>query len=41
MKKTCDVCKDKLESNFIDLGMQPLCDEVVKFNSKKKINFIG
>jgi 2-polyprenyl-3-methyl-5-hydroxy-6-metoxy-1,4-benzoquinol methylase len=36
MKKNCSVCNKKLPRMFIDLGDQPLCDDLVKIKNKKK-----
>ena len=33
--KNCQICKKKLQKCF-SLGMQPLCDDLVKINSKRK-----
>jgi len=35
IKKTCEVCDHKIQIEFLDLGKQPLCDDLIKINSKK------
>ncbi len=36
MKIYCEVCKTKLPKQNINLGDQPLCDDLIKLNSNKK-----
>ena len=33
----CEVCKSINTFKFLDLGKQPLCDDLVDINSKKKM----
>ena len=33
----CEVCNSKKIKKIIDLGEQPLCDDLIKIGSKKKI----
>ena len=35
MKIYCEVCKSKLPKTNIDLGDQPLCDDLIKFKNNK------
>ena len=32
----CEVCNSLNTSSFLDLGKQPLCDDLIKVGSKKK-----
>ena len=35
IKKKCEVCNLKNQFEFLNLGKQPLCDDLIKINSKK------
>ncbi len=35
IKKKCEVCNSRSQIEFLNLGKQPLCDDLVKINSKK------
>jgi len=35
INKKCEVCDYKQQIKFLDLGKQPLCDDLIKINSKK------
>ena len=37
IKKKCEVCNLKNQFEFLNLGKQPLCDDLIKINSKKLI----
>ena len=34
--KICEVCKSRKLKKVLDLGSHPLCDDLIKINSKKK-----
>lgn len=36
IKKICEVCDSKYQFKFLNLGLQPLCDDLIKIGSKKK-----
>ena len=36
MKKICEVCGNKSLKSVLDLGYNPLCDDLIKIGSKKK-----
>ena len=36
MKKICEVCGNKSLKPVLDLGYNPLCDDLIKIGSKKK-----
>ena len=36
----CEVCQSKNLFKVLDLGKHPLCDDLIKLKSKKKISFI-
>ena len=36
MKKNCEVCGNKKLTKILDLGKNPLCDDLIKIGSKKK-----
>ncbi len=36
LKKRCEVCNLRNQFEFLNLGKQPLCDDLIKINSKKK-----
>ena len=38
--KKCQICNSKLYK-FLDLGKQPLCDDLIPLNSKKKTKLIN
>lgn len=40
IKKICEVCDSKYQFKFLNLGLQPLCDDLIKIGSKKKIKSI-
>ena len=33
----CEVCKSINTFKFLDLGKQPLCDDLISINSKKNV----
>ena len=35
INKKCEVCDYKQQIKFLDLGKQPLCDDLIRINSKK------
>ena len=38
MKKICEVCNSSGLRPVLDLGLNPLCDDLIKIGSKKKNN---
>lgn len=34
--KLCQICSKKLNTNILDLGRHPLCDDLIPINNKKK-----
>ena len=39
-RKTCSVCKSNNLEKVLDLGDQPLCDDLIKIGSKEKSIYI-
>ncbi len=39
MKKICEVCGNRKLTKILDLGKNPLCDDLIKIDSKKKTNY--
>ena len=37
----CEVCNSLNTSSFLDLGKQPLCDDLIKINSKRVDDVFG
>ena len=40
MKKICEVCGNRKLTKILDLGKNPLCDDLIKIDSKKKKQII-